>query len=248
MPYRLEVTTNARRSCNGTKPCKGSKITKGECVFGTWVTFKETGSFKWRHLACMTPKVIQNLKNEIPDPTEVDGYDELPEPLQDKFKQYFEDEAIPDEDRPESAIPKSDDENAEDKEEDGAAGKKGKKGAKGAKGKKAAGDTDADEKEEKKPKKGSKKVKDDEEPTTSKRKPASKRKKAESDAESSALSDEEDKKPANKKAKTVKKEAPASKRSGRAVRERLRSPVYYGILIDRCETYILVDRPQARSL
>jgi hypothetical protein len=81
------------------------------------------------------------------------------EPLQDKFKQYFEDEAIPDEDRPESAIPKSDDENADEKEEDGAAGKKSKKGAKGAKGKKAAGDTDADEKEEKKPKKGSKKAK-----------------------------------------------------------------------------------------
>jgi hypothetical protein len=74
--------------------------------------------------------------------------------------QYFENEEIPDEDRPESAIPKSDEEAVE--EEDANAGKKGKKesasAAKGGKGKKAAVDGDVDEKEEK-PKKGAKKVK-----------------------------------------------------------------------------------------
>lgn len=44
MPYRLEMTPNARRQCNGTKPCKGSKIEKGQAVFGTWVAFQDKGS------------------------------------------------------------------------------------------------------------------------------------------------------------------------------------------------------------
>jgi hypothetical protein len=84
----------------GPVPCHGTKIKKSECRFGTWVPFKDHGSFKWRHLACITcveycstlekeklielllshssKKQLENLKKEFSGPEDVDGYDEIP--------------------------------------------------------------------------------------------------------------------------------------------------------------------------
>lgn len=50
--YRLEVAPSARSQCNGPKPCNKTKIDKGEFRLGSWVEFKDSGSFKWRHWGC----------------------------------------------------------------------------------------------------------------------------------------------------------------------------------------------------
>ena len=77
----------------GGKPCKGTKIDKGELRLGAWVTFQERGSFKWRHWGCRsrvrtrksgivladgkcsgtTPQVINNMKKDFEEPSELDG-------------------------------------------------------------------------------------------------------------------------------------------------------------------------------
>ncbi|KAI5453699.1 hypothetical protein NCC49_005518 [Naganishia albida] len=216
--YRLEVSPNNRAACNGMQPCKGTKITKGECRFGTWVEIKDHGSFKWRHLACVTKKVFANLKNDFNSPEDVDGFDELPEAYQQKFSEYFETGIVPEEDLPESAR-KKDEADGEPGEDAGDEGKK--KITK--KGKEAAptenGDKPAAKSAPKKRKAPAKKAKTEESDqeeeealTTEDEKPSKKRKTAnkKSVKEESDNENEEDAAPA-KKTKTAAKAKPAKK-------------------------------------
>lgn len=95
-PVRTVVSELERlaKQCLGAKPCKNTKIAKGELRLGAWVKFQDNGSFKWRHWGCervlppargfglmdsgSSDKVITNLKTEYKEPSDLDGYDELP--------------------------------------------------------------------------------------------------------------------------------------------------------------------------
>jgi len=50
MPYRVEISPNARAGCKNTE-CKneGIKIQKGELRFGTLVTIQERTSWAYKH-------------------------------------------------------------------------------------------------------------------------------------------------------------------------------------------------------
>ncbi|ORY24675.1 hypothetical protein BCR39DRAFT_546121 [Naematelia encephala] len=101
--YRLEIASRSQASCNGRKPCKGSKIEKGTLRLGTWVEIQGHGAFKWRHWGCTTPEVIGHLKRDFEKPSDVDGFEELPEMYQEKFIKAWEVEHVEDEDIPATA-------------------------------------------------------------------------------------------------------------------------------------------------
>lgn len=80
--YRVEYAKTGQAVCQGP-PCKKEsvKIGKGELRFGTWVDIGgKFASWKWRHLGCVTSKVLQNMKKEYSNvENELDGYENLTE-------------------------------------------------------------------------------------------------------------------------------------------------------------------------
>lgn len=100
MPYRVEVSPNNRATCKN-KECKdaGIKILKGEIRFGSWVEGPDFQSWSYKHWGCVTPKQISNLVAETGgDPESVDGYEDLPEEVQDKVSRAMEQGHVDDDD------------------------------------------------------------------------------------------------------------------------------------------------------
>ncbi|RAH49195.1 uncharacterized protein BO95DRAFT_439463 [Aspergillus brunneoviolaceus CBS 621.78] len=105
--YRLEEASSSRAGCQN-KECKDAKIkiAKGELRHGSWVEAGDYQSWKWRHWGCVTPNVIQNLKDAIKDISggdetdcsALDGFDELSEENQDKVRRALEQGHVDDED------------------------------------------------------------------------------------------------------------------------------------------------------
>ncbi|OSD02708.1 zf-PARP-domain-containing protein [Trametes coccinea BRFM310] len=101
--YRLEYAKQARAKCTGPKPCKGTKIEKGELRFGSLVDFRGNTSFQWRHWGCVTPKIINNMKDKLGEVEELDGFEELEEEDQERVKKAWEEGHVAPEDVPETA-------------------------------------------------------------------------------------------------------------------------------------------------
>ncbi|KZF19705.1 zf-PARP-domain-containing protein [Xylona heveae TC161] len=100
MPYRVELSKSGRAGCKN-KECKdnGIKINKDELRFGTWVTIQEKGTWAWKHWGCVTPSQIKNVSDAIEgDFEQLDGFDEIPEDLQDKVKRSVEQGHVDNED------------------------------------------------------------------------------------------------------------------------------------------------------
>ncbi|KAI9811300.1 MAG: hypothetical protein M1832_000914 [Thelocarpon impressellum] len=94
--YRVELANSNRSGCKDTK-CKanGVKITKGELRFATQITVQERTSWT----GCVTPRVLDNLKESIENNLDLlDGYDEIPEPEQEKVSRALEQGHVDDED------------------------------------------------------------------------------------------------------------------------------------------------------
>lgn len=83
----------------------------------------------WRHWGCVTPKVLQNVKEIVSSAEDIDGFEDLTPDAQEKILKAWEDGHVADEDIPESAR-KADGDAEDDEEEDG--GKKKAKKGKGA--------------------------------------------------------------------------------------------------------------------
>ncbi|KAI9843602.1 MAG: hypothetical protein M1838_002534 [Thelocarpon superellum] len=98
--YRVEVSTNNRAGCkDSTCKANGVKILKGELRFATQVTIQENTSWVYKHWGCVTPKVVDNLKQQIDNNLELlDGYDELPADVQEKVRRALENGHVDDED------------------------------------------------------------------------------------------------------------------------------------------------------
>ncbi|KAG9192926.1 hypothetical protein G6011_11660 [Alternaria panax] len=100
MPYRVEVSPNARAGCK-TKECKesGGKIQKGEFRYAIQVDIQGHVSWQYRHWGCVTPKQVENLIEACGGDTDmVDGYDELPDEFKEKVDFALKNGHIPDED------------------------------------------------------------------------------------------------------------------------------------------------------
>ncbi|GKZ29918.1 hypothetical protein AbraIFM66950_006979 [Aspergillus brasiliensis] len=102
--YRLEQASTGRAGCKN-KECKdqGIKILKGELRHGSWVDTERFQSWFWRHWGCVTPKIIANMIETVGEEGErdwsaLDGYDELPEDLQEKVRRALEQGHVDDED------------------------------------------------------------------------------------------------------------------------------------------------------
>ncbi|PWY66560.1 zf-PARP-domain-containing protein [Aspergillus eucalypticola CBS 122712] len=102
--YRLEQASTGRAGCKN-KECKdqGIKILKGELRHGSWVDTERFQSYFWRHWGCVTPKIIANMVETVGEEGErdwsaLDGYDELPEDLQEKVRTAIEQGHVDDED------------------------------------------------------------------------------------------------------------------------------------------------------
>ncbi|KAF6757670.1 hypothetical protein DFP72DRAFT_808558, partial [Ephemerocybe angulata] len=85
MPYRIEYSSSARAGCKGELKMSGrNKIAKGALRLGTVVEIQGKQSFQWRHWGCTTPKILSNIKEAHPEPTDLDGYEDLTD--EDKAK------------------------------------------------------------------------------------------------------------------------------------------------------------------
>ncbi|KAJ3773970.1 zf-PARP-domain-containing protein [Lentinula raphanica] len=115
--YRLEYASSNRAKCKGPKPCAGSVLTKGCLRFGTTVEFQGKQSFAWRHWGCVTSKVLSNVKNEHPDASDVDGFEELRPEDQQKVIKAWEEGKVAEEDIPETAKKADGDEDGEEDDE-----------------------------------------------------------------------------------------------------------------------------------
>ncbi|KIW08030.1 uncharacterized protein PV09_00974 [Verruconis gallopava] len=90
--YRIEISPNNRAGCKNTECKKNNiKISKGELRFGTFVEIQEHQSWQYKHWGCVTPQVIENIKNLIEgDLSMFDGYDELPAEEQERVKRAID--------------------------------------------------------------------------------------------------------------------------------------------------------------
>ncbi|KAL9018266.1 MAG: hypothetical protein Q9185_004432 [Variospora sp. 1 TL-2023] len=102
MAYRvgLEMAKSKRAICRNTECKKQSiKIDKGELRLGSWVDYGENQGFAWKHWGCVTPLQIASIKDATEDDLDMlDGYEELPDDLQEKVKQSIENGHVSDED------------------------------------------------------------------------------------------------------------------------------------------------------
>lgn len=113
-----EVSTTSRAGCKATE-CKreGIKIQKGQLRFGVFITGPEFQSWAWKHWSvffkylmlislissacrgCVTPRQISNVKKDVEgEPSQLDGYDELPLDLQEKVANALQQGHVDDED------------------------------------------------------------------------------------------------------------------------------------------------------
>lgn len=150
--YRVEYASSNRSKCKGPKPCSGTVITKGTLRFGTLVEIHGIQSFQWKHWGCVTPKVLEKIRGQFSDATELDGFDELTETDKSKIVKAYEEGHVADEDIPDSARKLEGEEQPKQK----AAGKK-----KASKKDEDAAEGDGEQAEEKPKKKVSKKKDED---------------------------------------------------------------------------------------
>jgi len=75
--YRVEYSLNGRVKCKGPAPCAGSFILEGELRIGTAVKFQDMTSYAWRHWACLTDKMKENMRKSCGSASGVDGYEDL---------------------------------------------------------------------------------------------------------------------------------------------------------------------------
>jgi hypothetical protein len=228
--YRLEYASSARAKCKGPKPCAGTAIAKGELRVGSLVDFKGNTSFAWRHWGCTTNKIIENMKKNFEDASELDGYDDLRPEDQEKVNKAWEEGQVADEDIPESArkAPKNNSGGETDEDEEKEKAKKKKKAA-AAKKRKSEKDADLEDDEDEKPKKkrASPKKKapaEKKEKAPAKKRAPKKKKAADTDEESgedftAAINDVEDdeedaEETPDEDAGTKKRKRPASKSKG----------------------------------
>ncbi|KAL4448479.1 hypothetical protein ABPG75_005698 [Micractinium tetrahymenae] len=61
-PYKAEYAKSGRATCAG--PCS-SPIAQGELRLGSPVGFGDAVSYKWRHWACITEKVLSNIRAKV---------------------------------------------------------------------------------------------------------------------------------------------------------------------------------------
>jgi hypothetical protein len=102
----------------------------------------------WRHWGCVTPKIVENIKKNFSEASELDGFEDLTETDKAKVVKAYEDGHIADEDVPDSARQPE----GEEKPKKKASGKKA------AKKDEDAEDGDTEEAEEKPKKKATKKA------------------------------------------------------------------------------------------
>ncbi|KAF8956286.1 hypothetical protein BDZ97DRAFT_1671792 [Flammula alnicola] len=141
--YRLEYASSSRAKCKGPKPCSGTPIGKGELRFGTLADLQGHTSFFWRHWGCVTKKIIENVKKNFEEASELDGFEDLKPEDQARVTKAWEVGEVADEDIPESARKP---EGEEDEE-------KPKKAAKKAPAKKKAAAAESDGEAPEEPKK-----------------------------------------------------------------------------------------------
>ncbi|KAG8525794.1 uncharacterized protein KY384_000554 [Bacidia gigantensis] len=98
--YRLEIASQSRAGCqNGECKKAGIKIQKGELRHGVFVTIKDYQSWKWKHWGCVTPQVLEHMKDALEGNYDfLDGYDELPEAEQTRVRMALDDGHVADED------------------------------------------------------------------------------------------------------------------------------------------------------
>ncbi|KAI9344130.1 hypothetical protein BD770DRAFT_397761 [Pilaira anomala] len=104
MSYTLEYAKSDRSVCNGPKhtcPSKDHGISKGELRLGVEVT--NIHGTKWRHWYCTTAKVIENMKSDFPDPSSINGWQDLREEDQERVQRAWDEGDIPENERPASA-------------------------------------------------------------------------------------------------------------------------------------------------
>lgn len=101
--YCIEYARSSRSKCKGLKPCKGTPINEGDLRFGTWVEFRANHTVVWRHWGCVTPKLLENLKKTISEPSQLEGYNNLRESDRTKIVKAWEDGRVAEDDIPESA-------------------------------------------------------------------------------------------------------------------------------------------------
>lgn len=107
---------------------------------------------QWKHWGCVTPKVLEKIRGQFSDATELDGFDELTETDKSKIVKAYEEGHVADEDIPDSARKLEGEEQPKQK----AAGKK-----KASKKDEDAAEGDGEQAEEKPKKKVSKKKDED---------------------------------------------------------------------------------------
>lgn len=85
----------------------------------------------WRHWGCVTPRIIDNMKNSFGEADDLDGFDELKDEDQERVQKAWEEGHVADEDIPDSARKPAG--NGEDDEDDEGEKKSKKKSAKAKK-------------------------------------------------------------------------------------------------------------------
>ena len=100
MSYRLELALSNRAVCKNAECKKNNvKIDKNTLRLGVLVTYNEKQAFSWRHWGCVTPQQIENLNSVIEGDLDLlDGYEDIPEELQQKVSQALLDGHVDDAD------------------------------------------------------------------------------------------------------------------------------------------------------
>ncbi|KAL0079014.1 hypothetical protein F4703DRAFT_1742099, partial [Phycomyces blakesleeanus] len=92
-----------RSKCKGPKTLchrEDRTIRVSELRMGVEVESGKYTGTSWKHWTCVTPKVIENMKASLSDPSEIEGWDSLREEDVEKIEKAWEDGEIPEEDRP----------------------------------------------------------------------------------------------------------------------------------------------------
>ncbi|KZT34554.1 zf-PARP-domain-containing protein, partial [Sistotremastrum suecicum HHB10207 ss-3] len=87
----------------GPKPCSGTVLEKGTLRLGSLVDIRGNQSFQWRHWGCTTAKLIENMKKELTEAEDLDGFDDITPENQEKIRKAWEEGHVADEDIPDSA-------------------------------------------------------------------------------------------------------------------------------------------------
>ncbi|KAF9042926.1 hypothetical protein BJ165DRAFT_205689 [Panaeolus papilionaceus] len=72
--FEYASTLTAAGNCTGPKPCFGSSLAKGELCFGKVHNLPGAQCLQWRHWRCMTMKLLRDLRQQVPDPSNIEGF------------------------------------------------------------------------------------------------------------------------------------------------------------------------------